>query len=449
MLPKRQPLLGHLGRRLAAGSVAVALASLTVATAVTLLLFDLDAGNAAREPEDVYASAVVAGLRSAYATADGWQNADLAAPIAIAELEGFGLTVRAADKVVVSIPSSSPGAKPTNFPVVVDEKLVATASLSLPASGLTPAEASLTRNLVHAVELAALFAALIAIGAALIASRSLVAPIRRLNRAAARLGAGDRSSRVGTMKGPGELAQLGRTFDLMADRLAREDQLRRELVADVAHELRTPIAILRAQLEAVAVGIDEWSPATVDSLSEEVERLSSLVEDLGVLAAAEAAGLSLERSAIELSEVAESAADRLAPRFAVEEVALERRLSSALVLGDRGRLEQVVVNLLSNAVKFSPPGSTVRLSVRRDDEWATLSVADEGPGIPLEEQPQVFERFFRGSGAPKGLGSGIGLAVVATIVAAHGGTVGVESAPGAGSRFTVSLPTLGAETSLH
>ena len=449
MLPKRRPLLGHLGRRLAAGSVAVAFASLAVATAVTLLLFDLDAGNAAHEPEDVYASAVVAGLRSAYATADGWRGADLAAPIAIAELEGFGLTVRAANKVVVSIPSSSPGTKPTNVPVVVDEKVVATASLSLPASGLTPAEASLTRNLVHAVELAALFAALIAIGAALIASRSLVAPIRRLNRAAARLGAGDRSSRVGTMKGPGELAQLGRTFDLMADRLARADQLRRELVADVAHELRTPIAILRAELEAVAVGIDEWSPATVDSLSEEVERLSSLVEDLGVLAAAEAAGLSLERSAIDLSEVAESAADRLAPRFAAEEVALEQRLSSALVLGDRGRLEQVVVNLLSNAAKFSPPGSTVRLSVRRDGEWATLSVADEGAGIPLEEQPQVFERFFRGTGAPKGSGSGIGLAVVATIVAAHGGTVGLESALGAGSRFTVSLPALGAATSLH
>lgn len=436
----RRPLLGPLGRRLAAGSVVIAFASIALLVAVTLLVFDLDIGSASHEPEDVYTAAVVAGLRSAYVSAGGWKGADLAAPVAIAELEGFGLTVHSGGRTVLSVESPSPGAKPAVERVVVAGRVVGTVSVSGPASGLTPAEASLRHNLVHAVEIAALLAALLAVLVALAASRSLVAPIQRLTAAAARLGAGDRSSRVGHLKAPGELDRLARTFDLMADRLAQTDQLRRDLVADVAHELRTPVAVLRAELEAVSVGIHELTPATIDSLSEEVDRLAGLVEDLGVLASAEAAGLSLELSAVDLAEVAAEAADRLAWRFAEKEIALERSLTPCVVLGDGARLEQVAVNLLSNVAKFSPRGSAVRMSVTTAAGCGVLAVSDEGPGIPAEEQPMVFERFFRGVGASRGSGSGIGLAVVAAIVGAHGGAVRLESEPGEGSTFTVSLP---------
>jgi two-component system sensor histidine kinase BaeS len=435
--------LGPLGRRLAAGSVAVAFASIAVLTAVTLILFDLDIGNASAEPEDVYTSALAAGLRSAYQAADGWTNANVSAPVAIAQLEGFGILVKAGGTTVLSVPPSSSGGKPTVESLVVEDKVVGTLSITAPLSGLTPAEASLRQSLVNAVLIAVLIAAAIAVLVALIATRSLVAPIRRLTLAAARLGAGDRGSRVGELKAPGEIRQLASTFDDMAGDLEQADQLRRELVADVAHELRTPIAILRAELEAVSVGIEDLTPSLVGSLSEEVDRLGSLVEDLGILAEAEASGLSLERSPVDLAEVAVSAAERLAPRLSTEGVSLQHELSSTFVQGDRRRLEQVVVNLLSNAIKFSPAGGTVVVEVGISYGRAFLTVSDDGPGIPPAEQPRVFERFFRGSGAKKGSGSGIGLAVVAAIVAAHDGQVGLESQPGRGTSFRVELPLLG------
>jgi two-component system sensor histidine kinase BaeS len=352
------------------------------------------------------------------------------------------VVVRAGNKTVLSVPPSLPGSKPRAEPLVVDGEVVGTAQISLPASGLTPGESNLRQTLVNAVMIAAAFAAALSVLAALVATRSLVAPLRRLSFAAARLGAGDRSSRVGDLKATGEIRQLAATFDRMADDLARTDQLRRDLVADVAHELRTPIAILRAQLEAVAEGIDQLSPRTLGSLSEEVDRLASLVEDLGVLAAAEAAGLTLERSPVDLAQVAEGAAVRLGARFAALGVALERDFSPAYVLGDRRRLEQVVVNLLSNAAKFSHRGGTARLEVGISYGQATLTVSDDGTGIPREEQARVFERFYRGTGASTRSGSGIGLAVVSAIVAAHGGTVRLESEQGRGSSFRVELPLI-------
>ncbi|HET9091556.1 MAG TPA: ATP-binding protein, partial [Acidimicrobiales bacterium] len=295
------------------------------------------------------------------------------------------------------------------------------------------------------VVIAAVVAALLALSAGLVTSRRLVAPLRRLTSAVARLGSGDRSSRVGPIRAAGEIRQLGETFDAMAADLQSEDRLRRALVADVAHELRTPVAILRAELEAVSVGIRPFEPATVESLTEEVDRLSRLVEDLGVLAAAEAASLGLERTRVDLSVVAARAADRLASRVREADVRLERQLSPADVLGDPGRLEQVVVNLLSNAVKFSPRKATVELAVSRRDGEVRLAVSDEGPGIPVEEQPRVFERFYRGQGAAGTPGSGVGLAVVAAIVSAHGGRVALESAPGRGTTFEVVLPAAPAD----
>lgn len=438
---RRPPLLGPLGRRLAAASVAIAFASIAVLTGLTLLLFDLDIGNAAPEPEDVYATALASGLRSAYAAADGWQNADLSAPIAIAQLQGFGLVVTAGNRTILSVSGISPS-RATRIPVSFDQHRVGEAVVTIPQSGLTPAESSLRKSLGRAVAIAAAVAAALALAAALLGTRVLVAPLRRLTLAASRLGAGDRSSRVGQLRAPGEITQLAAAFDTMADDLARTDQLRRDLVADVAHELRTPIAILRAQLEAVEVGIESLSGATVRSLEDEVGRLGRLVEDLGVLSAAEAAGLSLQRLPVDLAEVADVAADRLESRFGAQGVALARELATAFVLGDRGRLEQVVVNLLSNAAKFSPQGGTVVLGVARSGREAELTVSDEGPGIPPEEQHRLFERFYQGSGAAPGSGSGVGLAVVAAIVTAHGGGCRVESEPGTGSTFAVSLPLL-------
>jgi signal transduction histidine kinase len=284
-------------------------------------------------------------------------------------------------------------------------------------------------------------AALLALSAAVIASRRLVAPLRILTEAAARLGAGDRSSRVGPIHAPGELGQLAQTFDTMAGDLEQEDALRRALVADVAHELRTPLAVLRAQLAAVSEGISEFSSETVDSLTEEVDRLSRLVDDVGVLAAAQSARLRFERRPADLAAIAAVAAERLAPRFESRRIHLVVGLESTPVVGDAGRLEQALVNLLSNAEKYGPTSSEVRLQVHRNGSQASASVSDEGPGIAPEEQERIFERFYRGAASRASTsGSGIGLAVVSEVIAAHGGSVGVESVPGHGSTFWLTLP---------
>jgi two-component system sensor histidine kinase BaeS len=226
----------------------------------------------------------------------------------------------------------------------------------------------------------------------------------------------------------------------MAGSLEREDQLRRALVADVAHELRTPIAVLQAETEALVDQVTEPSPAALSSLHDETVRLGRMVEDLQTLASAEAAGLHLERRLLDVGRVAGQAADSLAPRYRAAGIRLEQAVPPTLVVGDPDRLYQVVSNLLANAAKFTPAGGQVRLRVASDGADAVIEVDDTGPGIPEGEQAQVWDRFFRGEAGRAVAGSGIGLAVVKELVEAHGGTVAVRSSPDGGARFVVRLP---------
>jgi signal transduction histidine kinase len=290
------------------------------------------------------------------------------------------------------------------------------------------------------VLLAAGLSFVLAVVIAMIGSRRIVAPVKRLSAAACRLGGGDRTSRVGDVGAPGELGDLAEAFDTMADHLQREDDLRRAVVADVAHELRTPLAVLQGEIEALNTGVIEAGPDELRSLDEEVRRLADLVDDLGVLASAEAAVLTLERRPTRLDEVVDQAADRLQPRFARQHVQLVRHLVPVVVDGDARRLDQIAINLLTNALKFSPSGGTVTVSLWTASGQAHLAVADDGPGIAPGEQDRIFERFYRGSAASDSAGSGIGLAVVGELVAAHGGSVGVTSEPGHGATFCVALP---------
>jgi signal transduction histidine kinase len=226
----------------------------------------------------------------------------------------------------------------------------------------------------------------------------------------------------------------------MAESLQREDRLRRALVADVAHELRTPVAILQAETEGLLDGISAVTPETLGSLHDETVRLARMVEDLQALASAEAAGLHLERRPLDLSRVASEVADSLGSRFRTAGVRLIQDLPPTFVLGDPQRLRQVVTNLLANAAKFTPPGGDVTLRVTANEHTAVLEVADTGPGIPPDEQALVWDRFFRGTAGRSTVGSGIGLAVVKELTAAHGGTVALTSPPGSGACFRVELP---------
>lgn len=167
--------------------------------------------------------------------------------------------------------------------------------------------------------------------------------------------------------------------------------------------------------------------------------MSRLVADLQILGSADAAGFSLERDTVALRELVEEGVREFAGLFEGSEVRLETRLEPATAWVDRVRVGQVLANLLSNALKFSPAGGMVRVELRSDDAWAVIRVSDSGPGIPADELPHVFDRFFRGRTA-RPSGSGIGLTVVAELVQAQGGTVEVASAVGQGASFTVRLP---------
>ena len=229
-------------------------------------------------------------------------------------------------------------------------------------------------------------------------------------------------------------------FDQMADTLDRQEQLRRDLVADVAHELRTPVAILQAGHEALLDGVVEATPDQLTSLRDEVLRLARMVDDLQTLAAADAATLQLSLRRCDLAEVTAAATDSLAGRFEAADLSVERQLVPAWVMADPRWLHQVITNLLTNALKFTPAGGQVRIETDTAGRRAALRVTDTGAGIPADELPHIFERFWRGRQATQTSGSGIGLAVAAELARAHGGQLTASSQPGRGTEMTLSLP---------
>ncbi len=226
-----------------------------------------------------------------------------------------------------------------------------------------------------------------------------------------------------------EIGQLARSFNAMADTVDREDTLRQAFAADIAHELRTPLTILQGQLEAVQDGIAQPDPQLIASLHEEAVRMGRLVADLETMAEAGAAGFTLQRREVALHDLVATALDALGARMEERELTVITHLKEVTVLADPVRISQVVTNLLTNAATYTPPGGTITLTLSTDTEKVELEVADTGPGIPAEELPRVFDRFFRGAASPPG-GSGIGLAVAAELVAAQGGTITADSPPG-------------------
>ena len=253
---------------------------------------------------------------------------------------------------------------------------------------------------------------------------------------------GNRTVRVNAKGRAGELSDLALAFDNMADTIAREDELRRAVVADVAHELRTPLSILQASSESLVDRAIDPSDENLSSLHDEVLRLARIVEDLDTLAAAEAAVLRMEMESLDLSEVAATSVETLKPYFQSKGVDLVSNLSPTDAVLDPGRTDQIIKNLLSNALKFTAPGGEVIVSVSPDTDCALLEVLDDGPGIGPDELPHVFERFWRGKEAGRIAGSGIGLAVVHALVQGQGGTIDVLSKPTGGTRFVVRFHQL-------
>lgn len=446
--PRR--LLGPLGWRLLAAFAAVALLAVTLLAGLAVFAGRGEVSSLVAEQRSDRAQAVADAVAESYAAAGGWAGADLSAADALARSGHAQLVVTDISGAVVRGPGMGRGngmrmrdaaGAEASVPVVVDGAVVGTATLRFPPgtaddTAATRASDAIVRN----VGLAAALALVVAVLAAILATRFLTRPIVALSEAARAVGRDGPDRRPPMPEAPGELGELSRTLDEMATTLAREDAMRRGLVADVAHELRTPVTILQAATEEMADGLVDATPERLASLHEEILRLSRIVEDLGTLAAADAATLRMDRQPVDLADVAGECAVRLQDRFAEANLELELDVKPVIVQGDAARLGQVVTNLLINAVKFTPGGGRVTVSVSPEHDQAVLTVRDSGPGIPEDELPHVFERFWRGRQVPDAGGSGVGLAVVAEIVRAHGGTVSAQRPPGGGAEFTVHLP---------
>jgi two-component system sensor histidine kinase BaeS len=324
---------------------------------------------------------------------------------------------------------------------------VGTAVVHFNRSTLPTPETNLENALVRTIALGGALGVLLALGVAVVLSRWLTRPVVALTRAVGSMGEGDLSARVGAAGGTGELAELARAFDTMADTIEREERLRRTVVADAAHELRTPLAIIQANSELLADGSIDPTAQNLESLHDEVLRLGRIVEDLDTIALAEAAVLELRVRPLDLADVCRRTIAAFRPSFDEAGVELAGDVSSAPARIDPVRAGQVLGNLLTNALKFTRPGGSVWVRVTGDarSDTAMLTVTDSGIGIPPDELPFVFDRFWRGRQAGRIAGSGIGLAVVHMLVLAHGGTLEVASEQDAGTRFTVRFPAADVE----
>lgn len=276
---------------------------------------------------------------------------------------------------------------------------------------------------------------------ALLIAMYLNRPLKQLRTAAEQLADGDLSHRV-EVSGPEEVASIGIAFNRMADSLEEAETLRRRLVADVAHELRNPIAAARLQAEGMAEGVLALDRARLESMLEDLTHLSTLVDDLQELSVAEAGRLSYSMEPLDVVALAHSEVER-ASTLAHEGVAvsLAQGPSELIISADPRRISQVLRNLLSNAVRHTTTGS-IEVSIEPDGDSVRVSVTDTGEGIPADELSHIFERFYRADAARAAHtgGSGLGLAISRTIVRDHGGRVFASSTVGTGTTVGFTLP---------
>ncbi len=283
----------------------------------------------------------------------------------------------------------------------------------------------------------------VALAMTLIISRRILSPIKALTEAARRLGQGDFSQRL-ELKDKGEVGELARAFNSMAGDLKRAEQLRRNMVADAAHELRTPLSNIRGYLEAVNDGVMKPDAEAIQSLNEEAARLARMVDELQELSLAEAGELKLQCQAEDISKLIDQAVVAIQTQAAAKGVSLSTDFGDEIppVNIDSQRMAQVLHNLLDNAIAHTESGGHVTVGTMRKDDWIEVAVTDTGEGIPDEDLPNIFERFYRvdKSRARATGGSGLGLTIVKRLVEAHGGSIEVRSELGEGTRFTFTLP---------
>jgi two-component system, OmpR family, sensor histidine kinase BaeS len=450
-------LLSPLGVRLAVAFVAVAVAAVAVLAGLTMFSARDQVSELVTSTHRADARAASDAAAQAYEQAGGWDDADLSSAAAVAARGQAELTVIDADGTTLAAPASEAAEMMTRMhgveilnvdrdePVVDDivlddGRVVGAVELRFPSSHLPTPEREIRHALMRNAWIGVALAVLSALAVAVVVAHLVSRPVEALTAAATQLAGGRRDVRVGLDDAPGELGALSAAFDRMAEAVEEEDRLRRQLVADVAHEVRTPLSILQGTTEALVDGVAEPTTETLASLHEEVLRLGRLVGDLEILAAADAAGLCLDRRPIDLAEeVAVVLAGAEASAEAAD-VRLVRALAPAPVEADPGRIRQLTTTLLANALAYTPAGGTVTVRTTSTTNAAILEVIDTGPGIDPDDLSHIFERFYRGRRTRAVTGSGIGLAVAHELATAHGGRIVASNDVPSGARFRLELP---------
>ena len=328
---------------------------------------------------------------------------------------------------------------------MMEEMMGAGAGRAMMERMLGPAERDYLSSVQTAVWVAGGLAGLIAVALALLLARQIASPARALTVAARLVAGGDYGQRV-PVRSRDELGELAVAFNSMAQSLGHQEELRRRLVADIAHELRTPLAIIQANLEAILDGVRPLSTAAVADIHEETQLLARLVTDLRDLSLAEAGQLTLRREPTDLGALAHRSVTKFEARARDKGIRLGVEAADDLPKADvdPDRVAQVLGNLLDNALRHAPDGGLVTVSVEPStvSHMVEVAVTDNGPGILAEHLPYIFDRFYRADPARsrKQGGSGIGLAVVRQLTEAHGGRVRVGSAAGRGAAFHLQFP---------
>ncbi|MFC2002104.1 ATP-binding protein [Chloroflexota bacterium] len=329
--------------------------------------------------------------------------------------------------------------------------------LSSPMAGSTPGTLYISpepsagfpspRSLSQAVGRFLIWGALAAVAIALLItfflSRRISAPIKALMLTARQLGQGDLSKRVQSTD-KGEMGELAQAFNSMAGDLERTEQLRRNMVADAAHELRTPLSNIRGYIEAIRDGVKKPDADTINILDQEAVLLSRLVDELQELSLTEAGELKLNCQPADMAVLINQTVASMQAQVATKGVAVAIDLTDRLSLVniDHNRICQVLRNLLENAISHTASGGVITVAAGQQDDYLEVSVTDTGEGIPAADLSNIFERFYRvdKSRARATGGSGLGLTITKRLVEAHGGKIEVQSEPGKGSRFSFTVP---------
>lgn len=332
-----------------------------------------------------------------------------------------------------------------DYPVTIDGNLAGTVVVGYYGPYFyTESDIQFLDTLNRLLQIGAVVAMVLALGLGLVIARQLSTPIKRVTVAARQIADGNLKERVVEQSTTTEIVELTQTVNIMADTLEKQEALRKRLTADVAHELRTPLATLQSHIEAMLDGVWEMDAKRLELCHEETVRLTKIVQSLEELTRYDQESSQLSKDPVNPGRLMEKVAKTFEAEFLRKGVAIQLELpeESATLELDEDKMTQALINLVSNSLKFTPEGGKVTLTLTEDSKEVCMAVADTGVGISEEDLPHIFERFFRAdvSRNKKTGGSGIGLAIVKSIVETHGGRVEVQSHKDFGSVFKLYLP---------